>query len=62
MIRDRLVGLLAGLTVLAIVVGMPVVLGAVGGTVLPATLPSLQQVWGWLSTPDDGTLALGAAR
>ncbi len=60
MIRDRLVGLLASLTVLAIVVGMPVVLVAVGGTVLPATLPSLQQVWGWLSTPDDGTLALGA--
>ncbi|MDI9629441.1 MAG: LysM peptidoglycan-binding domain-containing protein [Acidobacteriota bacterium] len=60
MIRDKLVALLASLAMAAIVVGMPVVLVAVGQTTLPTTWPSLQQVWRMLVTPDDGTLALGA--
>ena len=60
MIRRRLSGLLASLLILAIIAGMPIMLLAVGGNPIPTELPSLSRVVGWLTTPDDGTVALGA--
>ena len=60
MIRRRLVGLLASLAVVAIVIGMPILLLQVGGNPIPTSVPTPGEVWGWLSRPDDGTLALAA--
>ncbi len=60
MIRKRLVGLLASLAVIAIVIGMPILLLRVGGNPIPTSLPAAGEVWGWLSRPDDGTVALAA--
>ena len=60
MIRKRLVGLLASLAVIAIVIGMPILLLRVGGNPIPTSLPGAGEVWGWLSRPDDGTVALAA--
>lgn len=60
MIRRRLVGLLASLAVIAIVIGMPILLLQVGGNPIPTSVPAPAEVWGWLSRPDDGTIALAA--
>lgn len=57
--KQRLIGLVCAATILAVVVGMPVVLLAVGNP-LPSSMPSLEQVWATLTSPDDGRLAVGA--
>lgn len=57
--KQRLTGLACAATILAIVVGMPVALLAVGNP-LPSSVPSLEQVWATLTSPDDGRLAVGA--
>lgn len=58
-LRTRLVGLVATLSILGIVVGLPVALLAIGANPLPDELPSLEQLRVFLTSPDDGTLALG---
>ena len=60
MMKRRLLGLLANLLILAIIIGMPIVLIAVGGNPIPAGLPSIRGILDWLTSPDDGTLALTA--
>ncbi len=55
---QRLVGLLASLLLLAILVGLPLALLAVGPTVLPEGVPSPGELWTRVRTPDDGTLTL----
>jgi LysM repeat protein len=57
-LRRRLVGALAAATVLGIVVGLPATLLAVGGN-LPHSVPSTGAITSALTSPDDGTLALG---
>ncbi|MCW4600255.1 LysM peptidoglycan-binding domain-containing protein [Janibacter hoylei] len=57
--RQRLTGAICAAVILAIVVGLPIVLLAVG-TPVPSQVPSLDQVWSTLTSPDDGSLALGA--
>jgi LysM repeat protein len=61
-IRARLVGLLATLILLAILIGLPAVLLALGANPIPHSLPSLEQLRTAFTTPDDGTLALGAIK
>jgi nucleoid-associated protein YgaU len=58
-LRTRLSGLLATGAVLAIVVGLPLVLLAVGASPIPHSMPSLETIKSALSSQDDGTLALG---
>ena len=60
MMKRRVQGLLASLVILAIIIGMPIVLVVVGGNPIPTTLPSAGGVLDWLTSPDDGTLALSA--
>ena len=57
--KQRLTGLACAVAILAIVAGMPIVLMAVGNP-LPSSIPSWEQVWSTLTSPDDGSLALGA--
>lgn len=57
-IRARLTGLAAVVAIIAILVGLPALLLAVGG--LPDGLPSLGGIVGALTRPDDGTLAVTA--
>jgi len=52
--RTRLVGLAAFLGLIVIAVGVPVVLAIVGPP-LPTRVPSPQQIWAALTSPDDGT-------
>ncbi|MEJ7833263.1 MAG: LysM peptidoglycan-binding domain-containing protein [Nocardioides sp.] len=59
-VRDRLAGLTATLGLLAIVAGLPVVLLAIGANPLPDQVPSWDQIQTALTSPDDGTLFLGA--
>ncbi|HET7477091.1 MAG TPA: hypothetical protein VFJ97_13850 [Dermatophilaceae bacterium] len=59
-LRTRLTGLLAALGILAIIVGLPAALIAVGAHPIPDTIPSLVQIRTALTSPDDGTLALSA--
>ena len=59
-LRTRLTGLVAALTIVAIVIALPITLLAVGANPLPDTWPTLDQVRTALTSPDDGTLALGA--
>ena len=61
-LRTRLTGLAAALTVVGIVVALPVTLLAVGANPLPDVWPTLDQVRTALTSPDDGTLALGAIK
>ncbi|WP_404352215.1 LysM peptidoglycan-binding domain-containing protein [Phycicoccus jejuensis] len=61
-LRTRLSGLLASLTIVAIVVALPLVLLAVGANPIPTTWPSLDQTRAAAMSPDDGTLALGAIK
>ena len=58
-LRTRLSGLLAAGALLAIVVGFPLVLLAVGADPIPHSMPSLEMIKSALSSQDDGTLALG---
>ena len=57
--RTRLLGLLASLTLLGLVAGLPMVLLTIAGNPVPSSIPRLDQVWTALSTPDDGTILLG---
>ncbi|WP_457255914.1 LysM peptidoglycan-binding domain-containing protein [Pedococcus sp. P5_B7] len=59
-LRTRLTALIAALTIVAIVIALPITLLAVGANPLPDTWPTLDQVRTALTSPDDGTLALGA--
>lgn len=61
-IRTRLVGLLATVTLLAILIGLPAVLLALGANPIPHTLPNPDAIRSALTTPDDGTLALSAVK
>ncbi len=60
--RTRLVGLLATLILLGIVIGLPAILLALGANPIPRSLPTLEQLRSAVTTPDDGTLALGAIK
>ena len=60
--RTRLVGLLATLILLGIVIGLPALLLALGANPIPRSLPTLEQLRSAVTTPDDGTLALGAIK
>ena len=57
-LRRRLTGLLALAALLAIVVGLPVVLLALGADPIPRSLPTWARLRQLLTSPDDGTLAL----
>ena len=56
--RARLTGLAAALALIGMVVGIPVVLLAIGANPIPDTLPTLDEVVTALTTRDDGTLFL----
>ena len=58
--RARLVGLLATLLIVAILIGLPVTLLALGANPIPTSVPTLEHLRAAVTTPDDGTLALGA--
>ena len=60
-LRDRLTGLAATATILAVIAGIPTVLLAIGANPLTWTLPAWDQIPTALARPDDGTLALTAA-
>ena len=60
--RTRLRGLSALLLLAAIVIGLPVTLLALGANPLHASLPDWQHLWSFLTSPDDGTLALDAIK
>jgi hypothetical protein len=60
--RTRLIGLLATLILLGIVIGLPATLLALGANPIPRSLPTLDQLRSAVTTPDDGTLALGAIK
>ena len=57
-LRRRLTGLAALLAILALLIGLPAVLLAVGANPFPAGIPSLADVVRALAAPDDGTLLL----
>ena len=61
-IHNRLVGLLATLLLLGILIGLPATLLALGASPIPRSLPTLEQIRSAFTTPDDGTLALGAIK
>jgi len=61
-VRERLIGTAATLLVVALLVGMPWLLIHTAGSPIPTRIPSADEVTGWLTRPDDGTLALGAIR
>lgn len=60
--RQRLLGLGAFVVLAGIVVGLPALLLAVGGSPVPGTVPDLDQVRDALLSPDDGTLALAGVK
>jgi len=60
--RTRLTGLIAAVAILAIVVGLPATLIALGSGPTPDSMPSLDQIRTALTSPDDGTLALAAVK
>ena len=61
-IRRRLLGLLALLLILGIVIGLPVVLVAVGANPFTNGVPSLDGIQNALTSPDDGTLAVAVIK
>src|SRR5690606_14458382 len=61
-LRERILGLGALVVLAGIVIGLPVLLLALGGNPLPTALPSLEEVRTALLTPDDGTLALAGVK
>lgn len=58
--KQRINGALACLVLVGILVGLPALLVALGGLPVPADVPSLEELRQALTTPDDGTLVLGA--
>lgn len=60
-LRRTLQGLGAIVVLAGTLVGLPVLLVAVGGNPLPEALPTLEEVRDALLRPDDGTLALAGA-
>jgi len=61
-VRERLIGAAATLLVVALLIGMPWLLIHTAGSPIPTRIPSGDEIAGWLTRPDDGTLALGAIR
>lgn len=61
-LRQRLSGLLATVVILGIIAGLPAVLFAVGANPFSGGLPTLESIRAAFTTPDDGTLALGAIK
>ncbi len=61
-LRTRLLGLLAIVGILALVVGVPLLLLAVGANPIPKTLPSWDAIRTAITSPDDGTALLAALR
>ncbi|MFE5309865.1 LysM peptidoglycan-binding domain-containing protein [Isoptericola sp. NPDC056605] len=61
-LRRRLVGLVAVVGILVIIVGLPVVLFAVGANPFEAGAPSWSDVTTALTSPDDGSLAVAAIK
>ncbi|MGB3257714.1 MAG: peptidoglycan-binding LysM, partial [Ornithinimicrobium sp.] len=61
-LRQRLLGLAAFVLLAGIVLGLPALLLALGGSPWPDAVPSLDQIRDSLLTPDDGTLALAGAK
>jgi nucleoid-associated protein YgaU len=59
-LRARLVGLAASALLIGVVAAAPAALLRVGADLIPSTLPTLDEVWSALRSPDDGTLALQA--
>jgi LysM repeat protein len=57
-ISRRAIGLLAALGVLAILIGLPFLLVAIGANPIPDSVPSLEEVKTSLLARDDGTLAM----
>ncbi|UJH71767.1 LysM peptidoglycan-binding domain-containing protein [Ornithinimicrobium sp. INDO-MA30-4] len=55
-------GALAALGLLAVLVGTPVLLLALGANPFPASVPSLDEARAALLSPDDGTLVLGVLK
>ncbi|MGF0118781.1 LysM peptidoglycan-binding domain-containing protein [Promicromonospora sp. Marseille-Q5078] len=62
MLRRRLVGLVAVVGILAIIVGLPAVLFAVGANPLEGGISSWSDLTTALGRPDDGTLAVAALK
>ena len=60
--RTRLVGLLATLILIGILIGLPATLLALGANPIPQSLPTLERIRSAFTTPDDGTLAMGAIK
>ena len=58
-LHRRLIGLLALLVILGIIVGLPTVLLAVGANPFSGGPPTIQGLTQALTSPDDGTLAVG---
>ncbi|MDN5759855.1 MAG: LysM peptidoglycan-binding domain-containing protein, partial [Tomitella sp.] len=61
-LRRRLTGLFAFAVLLGIVIGLPVVLLALGASPVPHALPTLEAIRTAFTSPDDGTLALTAIK
>lgn len=61
-LRQRLTGAAATLLITALLIGMPWLLLHTTGNPIPTRLPSADEVMGWFTRPDDGSLALGAIR
>ncbi len=59
-IHRRITGLLATLLIAAILTGLPIVLLAIGGNPLLGSVPTLSDIGGWFTRPDDGSVALQA--
>ncbi|WP_433501711.1 BTAD domain-containing putative transcriptional regulator (plasmid) [Sphaerimonospora sp. CA-214678] len=59
---DGLRALLAAAVLIALIVGVPVALRALAGPLLPAHLPSLEEIGHALTHRDDGTLFLGVVK
>lgn len=61
-LRQRILGLAALIVLAGIVVGLPLLLLALGGNPLPTSLPGPEEIRTSLLTQDDGTLALAGAK
>jgi len=61
-LRQRLTGATATLLITALLIGMPWILLHSTGNPIPTRLPTVDEITGWFTRPDDGTLALGAIR
>ncbi len=61
-LRARVLGLLALLGILALVVGVPLLLVAIGANPIPNSLPTWDGIRSAITSPDDGTALLVALR